>query len=276
MSDAKLSRVKSAYGRGGGRGAGRGGGRSGGRGVKGNYLNSSRTSHLQNRKTRPPVNKFKVNLTALEGYIFDFSDSKQANKFITAIKRISEHVGTKYKYGGYICSSIKNSTRFAIPLPVVPDDTVNALTRSVATNKIDLYVKRDGILDENLQKAYSLIFGQCTELLNRKLKSSVNWDAMSSTYDMFALLEAIKTIIYRFEDQKYFPLSLHNAKTNFYNFQQGTMTNPDYLDKFMNLTEMAEYYEGTLHDSDVFMIALLTSDLRATPEADLDEDEQEK
>ena len=52
------------------------------------------------------------------------------------------------------------------------------------------------------------------------------------------------------------------------------MTNPDYLDKFMNLTEMAESYEGTLHDSAVFRSALLTSDLRATPESDLDEDER--
>ena len=71
---------------------------------------------------------------------------------------------------------------------------------------------------------------------------------MSFTYDMSALLEAIKTIIYKFEDQNYLPLSLHNTKTNFYNFIQGTMTNTDYLDKFMNLTEMAELYEGTLHD----------------------------
>ena len=94
-------------------------------------------------------------------------------------------------------------------------DTANYLTRTIATKKIDLYVKRDGILNENLQKSYSLIFGQCTELLMSKLKSSVNWDAMSSTYDMFALLEAIKTIVYKFEDQKYLPLSLHNAKTNF-------------------------------------------------------------
>ena len=57
---------------------------------------------------------------------------------------------------------------------------------------------------------------------------------------MFELLEAIKTIIYKFEDQNNLPLSLHNAKTNFYNFRQGTMMNTDYLDKFMNLTEMAE------------------------------------
>ena len=156
------------------------------------------TTHLQIRKTRPPVNKFKENSTALEGYIFYCSDSKQTHKFITMIKRISEYVGTVYKYGGNILSSINNSTRFAIPLPVVPDDTANALTRSIATKKIDLYVKRDGILDENIQKAYSLIFGQCTEIIESKLKSSVNWDSMSSTYDMFAILEAIKTIIYKF------------------------------------------------------------------------------
>ena len=91
MSDAKPSPVKSAYGRGGGRGAGRGGGR----GSKGNNSNRSRTSHLQNCKTRPPVNNFKGNSTAPEGHIFDCSDSKQADKFITAIKRISEHVGTE-------------------------------------------------------------------------------------------------------------------------------------------------------------------------------------
>ena len=100
------------------------------------------------------MNKFKGNSIELEGYISDCSNSKQADKFTTKIKRILEHVGTEYKYGGDICSSIENSTRFSIPLPVVPDDTANALTRSIATKKIDLYVKRDGILNENLQKAY--------------------------------------------------------------------------------------------------------------------------
>ena len=184
MSDAKPGPVKSAYRRGGGRGAGRGGVRGG----KGNYSNFSRTSHLQNRKTWPQVNNFKGNLTALECYIFDCSDSKQANKFITVIKRTSEHAGTEYKYRGDILSFVENSIRFSIPIPVVPDDTANTLTRSIATKKIDIYVKWDGILDENLQKAYSLIFVQCTELLNSKLKYSVNWDAMSSTYDIIVLI----------------------------------------------------------------------------------------
>ena len=52
------------------------------------------------------------------------------------------------------------------------------------------------------------------------------------------------------------------------------MTNPDYLEKFMNLTEMAVSYEGTLHDAAVFKIALLASNLKNTLEADLEEDER--
>ena len=74
----------------------------------------------------------------------------------------------------------------------------------ILNRKIDIYVKRDGIFDENLQKAYSLIHGQCTKLLKSKLKTSANWETVSSQYDMLGLLEAIKTIIYKFEDQTIF------------------------------------------------------------------------
>ena len=158
MSEVNPSPVKYVYGRGGVRGAVRGGGRGG----KGDYSNRSSPSNLQNCKSRPQVNKFKGNSIALEGYIFDCSDRKQADKFITVIKRIYEHVGTNYKYGGDICSSIENSTHVVILLPLVPSDTANALTRTIA--------ERDGILGKNLQKAYSLIFGQCIKLLKEQAK----------------------------------------------------------------------------------------------------------
>ena len=68
-------------------------------------------------------------------------------------------------------------------------------------------------------RTHSLIHGQCTELPKSKLKTSANWETVSSQYDMLGLLEAIKTIIYKFEDQKYLPLSLHHAKKNFYAFR---------------------------------------------------------
>ena len=89
MSDIKPSPVKSAYGRGGGRGAGK----CGGRGGRGERSNRSRSGQLQNQRSRPVIQKFKGNSSDLEGYIFDCSDSRQADKYITAIKRIAEYVG---------------------------------------------------------------------------------------------------------------------------------------------------------------------------------------
>ena len=93
MSDIKPSPVKSAYGRGGGRGGGKGGGRGG----RGDRSNQSRSGHIQNQKSRPVEQKFKGNSSDLEGYIFDCSDMRQANKYITAIKRITEYVGAEFK-----------------------------------------------------------------------------------------------------------------------------------------------------------------------------------
>ena len=40
--------------------------------------------------------------------------------------------------------------------------------------EIDAYIKRKGILDNNIKKAYSLVLGQCTDLLQSKLKQQAN------------------------------------------------------------------------------------------------------
>ena len=96
---------------------------------------------------------------------------------------------------------------------------------------------------------------------------------MSSQYDILGLLEAIKTIIYKFEDQKYLPLSLHHAKRNFYAFRQGDLPNHDYLDRFMNLVNMAESYDVKLYDQAMFKIAQDSTVYSTTAEADLQDDE---
>ena len=108
MSDMKASPVKSAYDRGGSRCAGKGDGRGG----RGDRSNQSRSGQIQNQKGRPVSQKFKGNSFDLEGYIFECSDSRKADKYITAIKIIAEYVGAEFKYGGDIRLSIENSKRF--------------------------------------------------------------------------------------------------------------------------------------------------------------------
>ena len=78
---------------------------------------------------------------------------------MTAIKRIAEYVGAELKYGGNLRSSIENSKRFKIPMPTAPSDNDTALLKIILNRNIDIYIKYEGILDENLHKAYSIIHG---------------------------------------------------------------------------------------------------------------------
>ena len=90
---------------------------------------------------------------------------------------------------------------------------------------------------------------------------------------MLGLLEAIKTIIYKFKDQKYISLSLHHSKRNFYTFQQRNLPNPEYLYRFMNLVDMADSYDAKLYDQVMFKIAQDSTVYSTTAEADLQDDE---
>ena len=178
---------------------------------------------------RQAFTKFKGNIPKLEGFIFDCSDNKQADRYVTSMKRIAEHVGTNYHNGGDICSTSEQGRRFNIPKPISPSTTNNEVYKMILTKKVNSYVTRDRILDENIQKGYSLVLGQCTELLKSKLKTTSNWDIISTEFDLVGLIASIKSVIFKFEDQRYIPLSLHYAKTNFSSFRQHHLGNTEYL-----------------------------------------------
>jgi len=82
-----------------------------------------------------------------------------------------------------------------------------------------------------VQKAYSLILGQCTDLLQSKLKQQRQWLRTSLNQDAITLLAMIKAITFKFEDQKFLPLALHQAKISLYAFRQGNMSCNEYLKK---------------------------------------------
>ena len=171
------------------------------------------------------MTKFAGNCTDLKGQIFDCSNYKQADSYVNTVKWISKYIGTKYKHGGNIRASIMNEDVFDVPQPAVPAvaDLNNPTTDEqfelqVYDKEIDAYVKQRSILADNVQKAYSLILGQCTDLLQLKLKQQANWANVSASQDAIQLLNLIKSIAFRFEDQKFLPLALYHAKLHLYSF----------------------------------------------------------
>ena len=177
------------------------------------------------------------------------------------MKRIAEHIGTNYHNGGDICSTIEQGRRFNIPKPISPSTTNDEVDKMILTKKVNSYVRRDSILDENIQKGYSLVLGQCTELLKSKLKTTSNWDTISTDFDLLGLIASIKSVLFKFEDHRYLPLSLHYANMNFFSFRQHNLIITQQLEKFTNLVDMAEYFEGQMHDK-----ALVDIDVSMSPD----------
>ena len=231
----------------GGRGGGRGGGNQG-RGYQGRG-NGGPKPHT--------TSKFKGNCSELEGHIFDCSDSKQADLYVHTVKRVAEYVGATYKQGGDISSAIIHGTLPTLAQPTyptysttydtapTPDDKVKEM---IFKGEIDSYVKRKALLTENIQKVYSLVLGQCTELLRSKLKQHADWEIVSTNQDVLTLLVIIKAITFKFEDQKFLVLSLFQAKKNIYSLHQGNLSCHDYLQRFRNMVHVSEAYNGYLYD----------------------------
>ena len=90
--------------------------------------------------------------------------------------------------------------RITIPQPVTPvADPMPLLESRIFDKEIDIYMNRRSTLDENVQKSYSLVLGQCTDLLKRKLKQSNKWNYASTTYDVLILIRIIITITFKFD-----------------------------------------------------------------------------
>jgi len=140
--------------------------------------------------------------------------------------------------------------------------------------EVDAFIKQCSILDDNVQKAYSLILGQCTDLLQSKLKQQRQWLRTLLDQDAIALLAMIKAITFKFKDQKFLPLALHQAKLSLYAFRQGNMSCHEYLQKFQNLVDVALAYNGQIHDYAILDIVTEASHpgilFQALPAADQD------
>ncbi len=213
---------RNPHGRGRGRGRGRGDGNN------------------AHRPQRQPPTKFRGNCTELQGCIFDCSDYKQADTFVTALKR-SENVGADIR------SSIINEMKITIPVPTAPTAVdpksptapSETVAKMIFKGEIDSYIKRKSLLDDNIQKTFSLVIGQRTDLIQSKLKQQAVWTTISQDQDAIALIGLIKTITFRFEDHKFLPLALYLSKASLYKLLEGNMANHDYLQRFQNLVDVA-------------------------------------
>ena len=212
-----------------------------------NAWRHQKTKHLTTANETMKMN-FEGKCDDLSGYIYDCADPKQAaDMYTSTTKEISEYVGRTYKYGGEMRQVIMKLRKPTYDIPEdIPKDSSDGL-KIIWKNRLTEYVKRESVLTENVKTAYSLIWGQCTDVMRQKIASHSDYETTEDVSDAIGLLKTIKSIMFNFQGQIYRPQALRDAKRRFYNmYQDRHMTVQAYLDKFQNSVEVIEHCGGDL------------------------------
>jgi hypothetical protein len=141
--------------------------------------------------------------------VYDCSDARQSEIFVKTTKEIAEYVGSNFKYGSDARLAIEN---LSLPTLVKPaDPTTNATKTQIRIweKKVDEFVKPESYLTENMKTVYSLVWGQCTDVMRQKVEATDGYKALLSNGDGPGLLKSIKDLVYNFQSQKYLPQALH-------------------------------------------------------------------
>ena len=220
--------------------------------------NNNRKKNNFNRKNNNNYSsggsKVKGKCEDLKGHVFDCTSRTQTDQFVTTCREIAEYVGRTYKYGGDIKITLEKLEAYVIPRPERPVDIDDEIEKLIFTKEVDEYVKRKAFLRENMKTAYSLIWGQCSDFLKQKLKSTDDYETFNGEQDPVGLLKAIKTINFKFEDHRYFHHSIYEAHRNFYVFRQAQgQSNSEYLEQFKNQIDLLEQHGESFKDNSIYL-----------------------
>ena len=64
-------------------------------------------------------------------------------------------------------------------------------------------MKKIGILEENVNTLFSLVWGQCSDIMRQKVKALNDYAAvMADEADFIKLLKAIESLMFNFQSQR--------------------------------------------------------------------------
>jgi hypothetical protein len=114
----------------------------------------------------------------------------------------------------------------SIEVPVV-------LTESEKTqfsNDWRTFRERNTNLIKHRGQDFSLIQGQCTQLLQDKMKQDMDWNTVDISYDPLTLYQLIeRTVLAQAEDQYPFA-TVYDQELSFYSFKQENLSNPQWYE----------------------------------------------
>jgi hypothetical protein len=94
------------------------------------------------------------------------------------------------------------------------------------SNEWSTFWERNVNMINHRGQAFSLIQGQCTQLLQDKMKQDMEWTNASTSYDHLTLYRLIERTVLAQTENKYPFKTVYEQELSFYSFRQETLSNP--------------------------------------------------
>ena len=189
--------------------------------------------------------KFEGEIPALSECVFDCQNASEAKNFNRYLETLATYVGRTYEHGGELRSCIMKIQPFSLQQPTDPGDSATRTEIKIWEIKIGEFIKKEGKLKAHLKNIFSVIWGQCTEIMKTKLTQLSVFNTLNADQDSIALLAEIKGLVFHFDTTDYAPMAMAKLDLKMYRFTQGRdVSDAKYHEQFTGLKEVIEHYGG--------------------------------
>ena len=126
--------------------------------------------------------------------------------------------------------------KVSIPLPMI----LQGDEKTKHDNEWRTYRERVTRLEKQRGQAFSLIRGQCQQVLLDRMKHDADWITCSESYDPLTLMRLIERTVNAQTDDQYPYGTVYEQEVAFYSFQQGQSTNDHWYEKFNTRVDVGD------------------------------------
>ena len=198
------------------------------------------------RNAQPRNNRFKGQCADLEYVTYDTTANlTNQDLYTTTTRKLGEYIARTYDRAGEFRLGMINLKLPTIDLPTSPG--AKATTADIEIYKIDLREAKTRIRnrEENSQRIFPLILGQCSRTIRDRMEAHQNWQQVNENSDVMGLLTLIRRSMHNKATTKQITHSYAEAEADLIRFRQtDKMSNSDYLEKFKGLISVYEHCGG--------------------------------
>jgi hypothetical protein len=156
-------------------------------------------NHKKKRYANKPAvrpEKFQGGKNEWDGNYFDCTGYGQSDRFVKMVQKIADYIGQEYKCGGVTRIKVTTQTKLVITMPARPvgrtSTAADGTVTSTPPDSLDIsdYQSEKKTADykiqhqtENRQKIFSLVWQQCRELIQAKVKAHREYQVIEQTLD---------------------------------------------------------------------------------------------